>query len=159
MAESGGDDMRLLVVLWFLSACTIEPPPLRPGDQEAFDAAEQGWLAAGLPDPHGCLEGARALEAESDRDFKSRCSYPSSLAAACLTTYHAQRGPRIDWGWLAVLEPGATDQRRLIIHEAMHALVSCTGLAPDRYDYDHVDPRVWAVGGETSAELRAIGGM
>lgn len=113
-------------------------------DRLVIAASEIGWARAGLPDPGDCLVRLHVAWASDDGGVTQTCG---PLAMQCLV------------GSTVVLGPGQAP--RDAIHEAMHALIRCTGLASDVYDYEHTDGRVWHdypsdnPGGADSAQGRA----
>jgi hypothetical protein len=153
----------LMAALLFLLACNNEPAdgPGDPLDPEIIAAVERGWEERpDLPDiKDSCLlEEARVLHATAE-EFRRRCAYPETKAAACMAQWKI-RGFVTRGAPLVVLSPGwEIDERgEPAIHELMHWLTACLldRQGPDSADSRHTDPRVWRDRGDPdSAQGRA----
>jgi len=157
------DDEHTILVACVFALLTLllvscARPPITQQHRDAFSMAERGWHAAGLPDPNGCLDGARVEQATSWSDYRYRCylygPYSHIKAAGCLSRYARGAFGRRD-GVLVLVAPNAEASAYLIVHESMHALTRCAmdrGHA-DPFDGLHTDARVWtAAGGKLSAQ-------
>lgn len=146
------------------AACKERP---RPASTElaAGDAALQAWREQGLPGPRGCAVLSFRVERPSADEYTSRCRTAPDKSWGCLNwtdeggMFGGDRVP------VVVASPhfyanGENDVRHLIVHELMHALVTCASMGPsgwDAGDRNHTDARVWsAAGGEKSAQSKAL---
>ena len=123
-------------------------------EQDVFRRTERAWVEAGLPEPGACLANAKVLAAD-EAEYRAWCG---GEGWSCLQWQNGlierNRGPVI------VLAPQTKvdELGEPLIHEALHALYSCT--LPrltnyDPYDAQHTDPRVWAAKSVNSAQSRA----
>lgn len=123
--------------------------PIVDADAALVDATVADWHSAGLPTRDVCEEQRGRMRVRwSDELSPRECQDERGLARACFVWSDGSRGAFNQGNLTPVLvvttQVDAERQRRLLRHEALHWLASCS--TGDLYgDPYHRRPEVWAL--------------